>query len=151
MKVNLMCKECGYVPIVNPYYNQIFKYLNEKCKCKQQHQLVEIDEDILLAMSILVNKGYKTNFSCAGHITEGYNAAYVYFKERIPNELLPKSTWFEIENSVNGTTTIRGLDRIYDKQEDYTPTINDMVILQEDINMFRLELLKWALSLPNKK
>ena len=130
----------------------MFEPINESCNC-EHHQLVEIDGEILLAMSVLVNKGYKTNFSCAGHFNQGYNSAYVYFKEKLPDELLPKSKWFEIDDDREDSTTLRGLNRLHDnhyKQKEYTATMEELIILQEDINMFRLELLKWAFSLPDK-
>lgn len=149
MKYNLMCKECGYVPSVyyghQPVCNNTFEEYNKNRPICGEHKFVEIDEDILLAMSIIVGKGYKTNFSCSGHLMEGINAGYVYFMKPLDPEIVPKSEWIHVEDD---NRVIRGIER---HCTDEPLSEIDMVVLLEDISMFKYELLKWAVSLPVKK
>lgn len=150
---NLICKNCGYTPLIMygdiPFKkNRLNHVIINKCKC-DVCAFIEVDEEIFLAMKILITKNYMTNFSCGGHLNKLYNNSYIYFSEPIPKELFPKSEWLRVTDN---NDAIRGINRLvnkYDKINDYS--LEDMCILQEDINMFRLELLKWAISLPVKE
>lgn len=97
---------------------------------------------------ILNKKGYETLYSCAGHVHDGYNAGYIYFKNKIfsyPYVIQPTKDidLFNNENVyIEDPATIRAKRGC---TEDNGLTTIELV---EAINDFNSTLLKWALSLP---
>ena len=111
-------------------------YMNEKTfelSINPMEHGVQIDDLIAPAIQILNPKGYKTAWSCSGHVREGFNSAYILFEfgEITPEEL--PAGWFWEEDG-----------HMYYQYASCTP--DD---LDREISEVMAELFKWAESLPS--
>ena len=94
---------------------------------------VQIDDLIAPTIQILNLKGYKTAWSCSGHVREGFNSAYILFEfgEITPEELPAGWLWEEDGH-------------MYYQYVSCTP--DD---LDREISEVMDDLFKWAESLPS--
>lgn len=72
-----------------------------KCNCKYKG-MVEIDDDILIHIKTLNDKGYTTLACCSGHIDSPHFQCYILFgvdfdKSNLPNNYVYKNRFNSIE------------------------------------------------------
>jgi hypothetical protein len=96
------------------------------CKGK----VVEIDDLIVDATILLNQKGYKTKFTCSGHLDESFFATYIFFEER--PYTAPKG--FYIDDYCIRLTNQRNKNRALGFER----------LLEVNLNIYR-----WALGLPD--
>ena len=127
LKVDLFTLEDGKEKI----YNHTIKYdVEGECEyCEEYvHQFIEIDGDLAAAISNLNQKGWKTNFCCAGHPTSP--SAYIAFKNNRYLKyisILPRGWKIDLEDYSKKKEFI-----IRSKFSDYTP----------------IEVYEWSKRLP---
>ncbi len=126
-------RELGYCPKVN-------------CHC----DVVEIDELMLPAIKILNQKGYITEYCCAGHVYDDGCTTYVLLHSLITDilgdegineikEILPKSWIMEIDNLCR-------INFQYTLKKDYEYKL--YVQTYEDILEANLEFVHFVQQLP---
>ena len=94
---------------------------------------VQIDDLIAPTIQILNLKGYRTAWSCSGHVREGFNSAYIQFEfGGITPEELPDGWFWEEDGHM-----------LY-QYESYSP--DD---LKQEIEAVMKDLFKWAEALPS--
>ena len=94
---------------------------------------VQIDDLIAQTIQILNLKGYKTAWSCSGHVEKDFNSAYILFEfgEITPEEL--PAGWFWEEDG--------------NMQYQYVSCTPDD--LEKEITEVMRDLLNWVESLPS--
>ena len=111
-------------------------YMDEKTfdlSIEPKEHWVQIDDLIAPTIQTLNLKGYRTAWSCSGHVREGFDSAYILFEfgEMTPEEL-PEGWFWEEDGHM-----------IY-QYESCSP--DD---LNQEISEVMDELFKWAESLPS--
>jgi hypothetical protein len=109
------------------------------CKTKGcDGELVNIDEALLPAISLLNTKGYITEFCCSGHFwDEVWQDSYILFRSDITLPNLPKGFHYDLPLSISCIRKTFDCDNIFD--------------LQKEVLSSALDVLEWAKSLPNIK
>jgi hypothetical protein len=136
----LMCEDC-------------FEQYNIKRRsglyCKEcDGNLVEIDENFIEAIILLNKKGYYTMFCCAGHPNpKDVHSAYIMFEDGSILPYLPKGYLYDKDltpniNYENSWDKGYGV-RIYFKND-------DLPKLQKEILESAINVLDWAISLPDR-
>lgn len=133
----LYCTRCGKF-----YKGQIDK--EDRCEdifCRGH--LVEIDENIIMPIKILNEKGYKTAYCCAGHVESLYCGGYIAFNRMMGLQLKditpPKGwKWDEEELPASGHITMR-----------WSFKTKEPVTRQKMIFQRTLSLINWCEELPN--
>jgi len=85
----------------------------------------------------LNKKGYKTTYSCSGHVYDSYINSYIGFDEEIKLESLPEGYTYDKV----GITCIR---KVFNKEE-------DMIKLSIDIYQNAINVLDWVYKLKDIK
>lgn len=106
----------------------------------------EVDEAIIPALRVLNKKGYKTEFSCAGHFHEECPNTYIKFKEDYSEFIKLPPEGFELEKAINNTgefvSAIRRRHITSNKKE-------DQIYIMDSILYGIGQLNNWAKLLPN--
>lgn len=135
---------------MNCFETYVFSDLNTKDKygmysvarCPKTNcfgDIIEIDELMLLPITILNKKGYMTEFCCAGHYYDNIVNTYIKFSDNYKFPHLPKGFKLESESYNN---TIR-------KKYDYID-LSDYERCKEIIQT-SLDLLEWVDGLDEYK
>ena len=128
-KIKIFNEECVYPDL----------YLNLECaNCgKEFKQSVDdaIDPEIAYAIITLNSKGYKTAFSCQGHIRKNnsWESAYIKFASKLPKEAIDKLPFgWNVE------------------EDEYCTTIRCMELEEYPLDKRITLLNNWVDSLPNR-
>lgn len=109
--------------------------------------MIELDDLMITPILLLNKKGYKTEWCCSGHVYEHGNTGYIRFIDNIfmYNYVIKPNGKINLNNNkylyIDDNKTIRAKD---DKKD--TMTLRE---LNKSIMDFNMEILKWALALPN--
>ena len=112
-------------------------------------ELVEIDENFIEAIILLNKKGYYTRFCCAGHPnTKDVHQSYIMFEDGSLLPYLPKGYLYDKDRHTHidrSECDDRGLSiRIEFEERD------DLFKLQKEILENAINVLDWAMSLPDR-
>ena len=111
-----------------------FKPKVEKCRCNKPY--IEIDDDIVEIIKILNEKGYITQYCCAGHVEREIFQCYIKFANKYNFKTRPKG--FKLnDNSYTLENVVfqkRWNNKTKDQKEDYATKA-------------RYNLFKWAMNL----
>lgn len=139
LKTGEVLLNADYVDI-KPY---TFSY-NEEEKKFEHGKWIEIDDQLITPIIILNRKGYITEFCCSGHVYKTLLSSYVKFEEPIFKlQELKKYPLDADIFSIEKDNSIR-MNELY-KHED------NPIVAQKLIDRFCIELLAWAISIPNRK
>lgn len=111
-------------------------YMDEKTfelSDKPMEHGVQIDDLIAPTIQILNLKGYRTAWSCSGHVREGFDCAYIQFEfGEITPEELPDGWFWEEDGHMQCQYVSSSPDDLNSEIEEVMDT-----------------LFKWAKSLPS--
>jgi hypothetical protein len=136
----LMCEDCF------SQYN--IKRRSGLC-CKEcSGELVEIDENFIEAIILLNKKRYYTDFCCSGHPnSKDCHDAYISFKNDIILPYLPNGYMYDKDRYFYIDFSKFDIDHFAIRIE-FGET--DLIKLQKEILESAINVLDWAISLPDR-
>jgi len=146
MEIRRLCCRC----------HMIFMTPIDQIRCQEiscRGTLLEVDENMLLIIQTLRRKGYKTLFSCSGHVD--HPDLYIMFGENYKFNAIPKN--FRVETSPCSFST--GLIRFDERKNSPDITViravyknkTDHMHIQRQTWKHLGNLLKWAINLEEVK
>jgi hypothetical protein len=128
------CLQCGHL------FDRDSSFENNFCPILHcGGEVVDIDDDILETIQLLNEKGYQTNYCCAGHTWGG--EPYIVFS---PN--VHEKTFLSLPIDFTAVTASGGRIKIF--KNIYADSDIDRLRL---LNEASLDLLKWASTIPIPK
>lgn len=133
-----------------------FPYGTKLIECDGEYtieplELVPIDDQLAVPITILNLKGYKTDQCCAGHLDEGAAFSYIRFIEPIFKDeklyIIEEDEDIRIQDNISITIDD---DMKTIRIAEYLDRDNDLIKIQKDIDNFCQLILRWALALPDK-
>jgi hypothetical protein len=137
----LMCEDC-------------FSQYNIKHRsglyCKEcGGELVEIDENFIEAIILLNEKGYYTDFCCSGHPNaKDCHDAYISFESDVILPYLPTEYLYDKDRYSHIDFSELNIDHFAIRIE--FEEQKNLVKLQKEILESAINVLDWAISLPNR-
>ena len=148
MNGTYLCTKCGLIASASEVFvyqskdkNWRLRYavdcINESC----DGRMFECDEEMIVPIKMLNDKGYDTKFCCSGHLSDRICRGYVLFADSVNLESKPRGWYVDKKDAkLFGGTTIR-----YSFKEDAIDKKRQMI--HRKMNA----LIRWADGLENRK
>lgn len=113
------------------------KCINEEC----DGEMFECDEEMIIPIEILNQKGYTTRFCCSGHLNEKTCRGYIAFANGVELNSVPRGWFIDArDEAMLNHSVIR-----------YQFTENDLLKRRHKIHRKINALIRWAEDLESRK